>query len=127
MPIVSISLNEKILSELDTYQKSLGFSGRSEIIRAGIRAFVAGEKKKNTQKGHINAILLVIHDDKSDNTASELGNDYESIIKTKMHSKIDGEKCMDLFVLKGDADYIAEMTRKYDTNKHMNTVEIITF
>ena len=37
MTIVSVSLNEDILHEMDKLQKALGFSGRSEIIRAGIR------------------------------------------------------------------------------------------
>ena len=127
MPIVSISLNDQILSELDACQKSLGFSGRSEIIRAGIRAFVASEKKKAMLKGNINAILLVTHNDKSDNIASELGNDYEDIIKTKMHSKVDDQKCMDLFVLSGGVDYVMKMTRKYDTSKYMDSVELVTF
>ncbi|MGH9991312.1 MAG: CopG family ribbon-helix-helix protein, partial [Nitrososphaera sp.] len=37
MTIVSVSLNDDILSEIDKLQKALGFSGRSEIVRAGIR------------------------------------------------------------------------------------------
>lgn len=45
MPIVSISLNEEILSELDKLQISMGFSDRSEAIRAGIRTVVSEEKK----------------------------------------------------------------------------------
>ena len=44
MPIVSISLTEEILKEIDNLQKSMGFSGRSDAIRAGIRSFVAEEK-----------------------------------------------------------------------------------
>ena len=36
MPIVSISLNDELLIELDKLQKSMGFAGRSEAIRAGI-------------------------------------------------------------------------------------------
>ncbi|MEM4253052.1 MAG: ribbon-helix-helix domain-containing protein, partial [Candidatus Nitrosotenuis sp.] len=45
MAIVSISLNEEILAEIDKLQKGLGFSGRSEVIRAGIRTFVSEEKQ----------------------------------------------------------------------------------
>ena len=45
MPIVSISLTEEILKEIDNLQKSMGFSGRSDAIRAGIRSFVAEEKQ----------------------------------------------------------------------------------
>ena len=41
MPIVSISLTEEILKEIDSLQKNLGFSGRSDAIRAGIRTFVS--------------------------------------------------------------------------------------
>ena len=35
MPIVSISLNDEILKQIDALQKNLGFSGRSDAIRAG--------------------------------------------------------------------------------------------
>ena len=127
MPVVSISLNDHILSELDSYQKSMGFSGRSEIIRAGIRAFVSDEKQKAGLSGKVNAILLVIHDDDFDSVASELGGDHEEKITTRMHSKIEGKRCMDLFVLKGEAEDIVEMERKYRANKHMDTVEMIIF
>ena len=36
MTIVSISLNKEILEEIDKLQNTLGFSGRSEIVRAGM-------------------------------------------------------------------------------------------
>jgi len=57
MPIVSISLNDEILSELDRLKKSMGFSGRSEAIRAGIRNFVSEEKQKIELSGNVHAIL----------------------------------------------------------------------
>ena len=66
MPIVSISLNQEILSELDKLQKTMGFSGRSEAIRAGIRTFVSEEKQKLELTGNIHAILLVVHNDEFD-------------------------------------------------------------
>ena len=47
MTIVSISLNDEILSELDKLQNTMGFSGRSEAIRAGIRTFVSEEKQNS--------------------------------------------------------------------------------
>jgi len=48
MPIVSISLNDEILSELDRLKKSMGFSGRSEAIRAGIRNLFLKKNKKSS-------------------------------------------------------------------------------
>ena len=57
MPIVSISLTEEILREIDNLQKSMGFSGRSDAIRAGIRSFVSEEKQKEKAKKQVNSLL----------------------------------------------------------------------
>ena len=72
MPIVSISLTDEILKEIDTLQKNLGFSGRSDAIRAGIRSFVSEEKQKEDLSGDVNAILLVVHNDEYDNQVTEV-------------------------------------------------------
>ncbi len=51
MPIVSISLNDEILKQIDNLQSSMGFSGRSDAIRAGIRAlFLKRNKNKILQE-----------------------------------------------------------------------------
>ena len=71
MPIVSISLNDEILSELDRIQKTMGFTGRSEIIRASIRNLISEEKQQGTLAGLIHAILMVVHDEESLHRADE--------------------------------------------------------
>ncbi len=101
MPIVSISLNQDILSEIDNLKKSLGFSGRSEAIRAGIRNFVSEEKQKTELSGKVHAILLVVHSDKFDHIVSGIKHNFEDLITTHLHSKIEGDKCMELFVING--------------------------
>ena len=72
MPIVSISLNDEILKQIDSLQKNLGFSGRSDAIRAGIRSFVSEEKQKEDLSGNVNAILLVVHNDEYDNQVTDI-------------------------------------------------------
>ena len=126
MPIVSISLNEQILSELDKLQKSMGFSGRSEVIRAGIRNFVSDEKQKNQLSGIVHAILLVVHNDEFDHIVSGIKHNFEDLITTHLHSKIDGEKCMELFVINGDAEKVSTITKDFQRNKKMDTVKLVT-
>ena len=94
MPIVSISLTEEILKEIDSLQKNLGCSGRSDAIRAGIRSFVSEEKQKENLSGNVNAILLVVHNDEYDNQVNGIKHSYEDLITTHLHSKIEGDKCM---------------------------------
>lgn len=125
MPIVSISLNDEILTELDKLQKSMGFSGRSEAIRAGIRSFVSEEKQKSDLSGNIHAILLVVHNDQFDHIVSGITHNFEDLITTHLHSKIEKEKCMELFLIDGDAEKVSTMTRDFQTNKNMDTVRLV--
>ena len=127
MPIVSISLNDEILTELDKLQSSLGFSGRSEAIRAGIRTFVSEEKQKANLSGSIHAILLVVHNDEFDHVVSGITHNFEDLITTHLHSKIEKEKCMELFVIDGEAEKISTMTKDFQTNKNMDTVKLVAF
>ena len=120
MPIVSISLTEEILREIDSLQKSLGFSGRSDAIRAGIRSFVSEEKQKENLSGNVNAILLVVHNDEYDNQVNGIKHSYEDLITTHLHSKIEGDKCMELFMLKGEADSVSSITKDFQINKRMD-------
>ena len=126
MPIVSISLTEEILKEIDSLQKSLGFSGRSDAIRAGIRSFVSEEKQKEDLSGNVNAILLVVHNDEYDNQVNGIKHSYEDLITTHLHSKIEGDKCMELFMLKGEAGSVSSITKDFQINKRMDTVKLVT-
>ena len=125
MPIVSISLNDEILSELDKLQSTMGFAGRSEAIRAGIRTFVSEEKQNSNLSGNIHAILLVVHNDEFDHIVSGITHNFEDLITTHLHSKIDKEKCMELFVIDGDAEKVTTMTKDFHRNKNMDTVKLV--
>src|SRR4030065_1204397 len=126
MQIVSISLNNEILSQIDKLNKSMGFSGRSEAIRAGIRSFVSEAKQKNELSGNIHAILLVVHNDEFDHIVSGIKHNFEDLITTHLHSKIEGEKCMELFVIDGEAERVSTITNDFQTNKKMDTVKLVT-
>ena len=125
MPIISISLNDEILSEIDKLQKSMGFSGRSEIIRAGLRILISEEKQRSNLSGLIHAILMVVHDEESEQIVTGIKHNHEDLIGTHLHSKIDGNKCMELFLLRGEAGKVDVMTRDFQTNRKMDHVKLV--
>ncbi len=125
MTVISISLNEDIIREVNKLQQNLGFSGRSEIVRAGLRNMVADHKEIEELIGDIPALLLVVHDEENDVQVIQMRHDYEQVIKTHIHSKIDDERCVEVFLLKGNATLIKEMTKKFQTNKKLDHVKLI--
>ncbi len=123
--IVSISLSEEMLSEIDKLQKSMGFSGRSEIIRAGIRGLISEEKQRTSLSGNIHAILMVIHNESSEEIVTAIKHSYEDLIGTHLHNKIQDNKCMELFLLYGDAEKIGLMIKDFKVNRKMGVIKFI--
>jgi CopG family nickel-responsive transcriptional regulator len=125
MVIVSISLNDTILKEIDRIQNALGYSGRSEVIRAGARLLISESKEKERLTGNINSILLLIHSQEAENVVSEIKHRFENVTKTQIHSHLRENKCLEVFVLDGEADRIKEMVRLLQTSRKMDYVKLI--
>ena len=97
MAIVSISLNDTILKEIDRIQNALGYSGRSEVIRAGARLLISESKEKERVIGNINSTLLLIHSQDIEDVVTEIKHRFEDITKTQIHSHLRENKCVELF------------------------------
>lgn len=123
--IISMSLNDKILKDIDKLQKEMGFSGRSETIRAGLRMLIADKKEKSKLRGIIDAVLLVIHEDRNSEEVSFLRHRHEGLIKTQVHNHLESHKCLEIFILKGDAENIKKLAEGFLANRKIDFVKLI--
>lgn len=123
--IISISLNEEILKEIDKIQKELGFSGRSEVIRAGARMLIADNREREKLVGKLNSVLLLIHDQKSEDIVTKIKHEFEDITKTQIHSHLKEDKCLEIFILDGSADRIRQFVKLFQTSKKIEYVKLI--
>src|SRR5215207_1161910 len=90
LPIISISLNDDIINDIDKLQKNLGFTGRSEIVRAGLRNIIAEQKERDILQGKLAAILLIIHQERDDDQVTNMSvcfNTYFNIKKSVLKCK----------------------------------------
>ncbi|MGC1120567.1 MAG: CopG family ribbon-helix-helix protein [Candidatus Methanofastidiosia archaeon] len=125
MPVVSISVNEKMLEEIDRIQEELGFSGRSEVIRAGARMLIADTREKEKFAGEINSILLLIHHQEVESVVTRIKHDFEDITNTQIHSHLKGGKCLEIFILDGEAERIKELMGRFLISGKMEYVKLI--
>ena len=125
MPIISISMDEETLSELSHVEKSLGFSGRSEAIRAGVRSLIAENNSAEKISGRVNAVLLLVHEEGADSCANELKHSYDDVVGTQIHSNLRKGKCMELFMLEGDAARVREMFKKAQSSRRIEYAKLV--
>jgi CopG family transcriptional regulator, nickel-responsive regulator len=124
MTIISLSLNEAMLQELDSVQKAMGFSGRSEAIRAAIRMLL-GEFKEETLTGKVRGILLLIHEHEAESLVTSVKHNFLDIIHTQLHDRFKEGKCLELFLLEGEADRVREMTRTFQKTDSIEVTRLV--
>lgn len=116
-----------MIKEMDQIQKSGGFAGRSELVRAAIRLLFEDSREKNALSGHMNAIIVVTHDESNEAPITKLKHEFEGIVKTHIHNKISQNNCVELFLLEGDAKMISSMTREFQKEDKLKSVKLVMF
>ncbi len=125
MAIVSISLNDKILQEIDQLKESAGYSGRSDVIRAAVRSLVTEAKEREKLKGKLDGVLLVIHEDRHTEDVSSIRHNFERIIKTHIHNQLENHKCLEIFVVSGNAPDVIQLEEALRTNRKLGFVKLL--
>ncbi|MHC1635205.1 MAG: CopG family ribbon-helix-helix protein [Candidatus Methanospirareceae archaeon] len=125
MVIISVSINEEMLKEIERLQRELGFSGRSELIRASVRMLIADNKEIEKLEGRLSSVLLLIHNQKDEDIVTEIKHKFEDIINTHVHNHLKEDKCLEVFVLDGDAVRIKHLTKLFQACGKMEYVKLI--
>ena len=123
--IISMSLNNTMLQEVNRVQKEMGFSGRSEVIRAALRILLAEAKEKETLRDRVRGVLLLIHEHEAEDLVTGVKHDFLDIIYTQLHNRFKEGKCLELFLLDGEAGRIKELTRIFQKNDSIEYVKLI--
>ena len=126
MPIVSISLSDRLLEELDNTKEELGFSGRSEIVRTAIRSLLRERQDIEKLDGTIDSVIITTHDDAHAGELSKIQHDYEDIITTQLHNHLENHKCLELFVLHGDAAQVRAFWEALQSSDDVEQSKIMT-
>jgi CopG family transcriptional regulator, nickel-responsive regulator len=125
MTIVSLSFPDQMIKEMDQIQKSGGFAGRSELVRAAIRLLLEDSKQKDALSGRMNAIIVVTHDESNEAPITRLKHEFEDIVKTHIHNKISQNNCVELFLLEGEGKKIGSMTREFQKEDKLKSVKLV--
>jgi CopG family transcriptional regulator, nickel-responsive regulator len=125
MPIVSLSFPETMLKEMDAMQGSRGYTGRSELVRAGIRLLIQDVKEKDTLSGKVSAVVVVTHTEENEEKVTQIKHRFDDIVKTHIHNKITRSNCVELFLLEGDAKEVAKMTGEFQREDKIKSVKLV--
>lgn len=104
MAVVSVSLPDTLLGQMDGMIESRGFAGRSDLVRAALRDFLQREEP-DVPADNRHATLTLTYPEESERKLADIRHDHSEIIHGMMHGHTE-HACVDMFLLEGPGEKI---------------------
>ncbi len=125
MTIISLSIPETLLDQVDSTIKEKGFASRSEITRQALRLFLKKDVQIESREGEIVATATIIYKEKANRERLlDTQHVYSGLVSTFLHTHIHEGYCLEVLILKGLAQTIRKFTDKLRTNEQITQINI---
>lgn len=124
MGIVSVSLPDSLLEQMDAVIKARGYAGRSELVRAALRDLLVHELQQSKREGSRAATLTLVYPEGHERRIGDIRHDHGDVIKSMMHAHAE-DKCVELFMLQGRAARIRAFADRLRSYRDARLVEVI--
>ena len=120
--IISVSLPEKIATDMDGAVTKMGYMSRSELIRDAVREFLKDVNKIDDVKGTVEGVITILYNHDCGQKISEVRHKHMSIFRSFMHSDFDKDEasCCEVLVYSGSA---VEVRKAYYELKSLKGVD----
>ncbi|MFB6159027.1 MAG: CopG family ribbon-helix-helix protein [Candidatus Nanohalobium sp.] len=125
MEIISLSIDDETLDKIEEIQEEASFNGRSELIRKAVENLHQETSKREELEGHLNAVIVARHSHDEEYKIAEISHRFDNVITTQLHSKVDREKCLEVFNTDGKASEVIEFYNKLEGSRHTESVNIL--
>lgn len=124
MGIVSVSLPDSLLEQMDAAIKAGGYAGRSDLVRTALRDFLVHELQQTRREGQRTATLTLVYPEGHERRIGDIRHGHGDVITSMMHAHAE-EKCVELFMLRGRAARIREFADRLRAYRDARLVEVI--
>jgi CopG family transcriptional regulator, nickel-responsive regulator len=125
MSIISLSIPKSLLDKVDTCAQNQGFANRSEIVRQALRFYLSESRKLDELQGKITVtITLVYQREARRGQIMDLQHNYSAAILTFLHTHVDSGSCIEIIVVKGEAEIVRSLIQALKTNKQISEVKV---
>lgn len=123
MAVVSVSLPDPLVEQADAFIAARNYAGRSELVRAALRDFLAHEAQPPSG-GARAATLTLLYPEGHERKVGEIRHDYTDIVRSMMHAHAKG-MCVEVFVLDGPGRRIQQFADALRAAKETRLVQTV--
>ena len=109
MTVVSVSLGDEDIENLDRIQEAYGLKGRSDAVRAAVRIATSDLQDTSEMEGQVEGVLIAVRRDHADSWLSQIQARHVGIVTTQLHSHLQDRRCLEVMILSGTAEQVKAM------------------
>ena len=111
--VISVSLPEEAVADMDALIGERQYKGRSEVLRAALRDFLKIHRTEQKLSGAVNAILVLVYPEETERLLSDLRHSYNDVVTSMLHAHTTQGRCATVLLAEGQAGrmkrFIAEL------------------
>ena len=126
---ISMSLPKKLLNEFDKVLTDRGYNSRSKGIRDALKDYIVRYQWMKDMEGDRVGIIAVIYDHHYSGVMediTDIQHKFRDYINATMHLHMSEKNCLEVIIVKGDANEIRNLTEKIMSLKGVEHVKLTT-
>jgi CopG family nickel-responsive transcriptional regulator len=124
MSIISVSLPNELLEELDAVLGEEKFATRSEVLRQAVRSYLTEYKELDKLEGSVIATVTVLYEKKEKNEELfRLQHEFSDMITAYLHSHLTETSCLEVMVIKGPSKRLKSLIDGLKANKPVKQIK----
>ncbi len=124
MPIVSVSMDETVLRNLDDIAQRRKYRSRSEAVREALREFI-DVTEWGRDVGESSVILAVIYEKGNPKADLAMLQHRFDEIRTMLHTHLNEVDCLQIFVAEGSTARLKELIARIRRVKGVKQIKFI--
>jgi CopG family nickel-responsive transcriptional regulator len=125
LTVVSLSVPDTLLGQVDSMIKERGFASRSEIVRQALRLFLKEDVRIEEIKGETMATITIIYREKANRARLlDAQHVYSGLVSTFLHAHIHEGYCLEVILLKGQAQMIRKFIDTLRSNEQITQIKV---
>ncbi|MEX2721862.1 MAG: CopG family ribbon-helix-helix protein [Candidatus Wukongarchaeota archaeon] len=122
--IISLSLPQTLIDQIDNIQNDIGFSSRSEVIRNAIRSYISELRAEEVIDGLLEGAIITSYNLKAGAGLSEIKHNQLPLIRAFLHSHFaNTDKCLEILVVSGPNEKIKNLIKAIKSQKGVELVK----
>lgn len=124
-----MSLPKKLLNEFDKVLTDRGYNSRSKGIRDALKDYIVRYQWMKDMEGDRVGIIAVIYDHHYSGVMediTDIQHKFRDYINATMHLHMSEKNCLEVIIVKGDANEIRNLTEKIMSLKGVEHVKLTT-